>query len=129
MNLAVNFIDLDRNPPFIVAMLVMEHVYRKPIKVDDSRVDEYGVAFKCDLLKAACICDTLRTKDRNVRRYPTRVYVRKVDGGGWSKVPGGVSLTRVHNDDVYLNPGVFPDAEQPKESRSTKAVLVGRRLA
>lgn len=106
MQLAINFLDLDRNPPLIIGLLLGDKIDKTtPIVMDKSRFDEAGVVFTCDLETAACVCDTIRTKDRNEKRYPTRVYLRRHEA--WRKLAGADVLALVEGDKVVLNPKVF----------------------
>ena len=86
-------------------MLVRPAISKETVRMNRQRGDEVGVTFACDLLSAACICDTLRAHDAKVGDYPTRVYVfRKA----WTKVAGNVTLSIVLDGKPVLNPDLFP---------------------
>ena len=90
--LAVNLADLDRIDPFVrEAMgLAQKLDATAPIYTDPDRWDETAVAFRCDLLTAACLLDVIRDHDRRAGAAVTRTYVNK--GYGWVKLPGGTTL-------------------------------------
>ena len=103
--LAVNLFDLDRIDPTIRSMLLGGKVDLTAIRVDKDRGDEVAVAFTCDLLSAACICDTLRSHDKRAGDYPTRVYLFKRTA--WSRVPGSITLATVKDGSCTLNRTIF----------------------
>ncbi len=103
--LAVNLFDLDRIDPTIRSMLLGDKVDLTAIRVDKDRGDEVAVAFTCDLLSAACICDTLRSHDKRAGDYPTRVYLFKRTA--WSRVPGSIMLATVKDGSCTLNRTIF----------------------
>ncbi len=89
--------------------------------IDKDRVDETAMAFSCSLLSAACICDTIRSHDREAGDYPTRVYIqRNPPDGPWTKLNSMTVLvvTDVTGADGHgkgvlaLSPNVF---SSPKE--------------
>lgn len=104
--LAVNLFDLDRMNPDVRAMLLggKLDLAGGAIRVDDSRLDETGVTFSCDLLTAASICDVIRNQDRIVGDYPTRIYVFR---RAWSRLPGDEVLTEVVVGKVRLRRRTF----------------------
>ena len=107
--LAVNLFDLDRVQPTIRELMLGGKLdTSQAIQMDKDRMDEAGVVFSCDLLTAACICDTIRSHDRVAGLYPTRVYVCK---RSWSKVPGTVALAKVEDQVLKLNPEVFTEEQ------------------
>lgn len=106
VRLAVNLYDLDRVEPLVRQMLLGGKMdLSNAVVTDRDRIDEAAVVFACDLLTAACVCDTLRSHDRVVKDYPTRVYVRR--STAWAKVPGHLHLAVVVKDRCVLNPEVF----------------------
>jgi hypothetical protein len=112
--LGICLTDLDRIAPLIRQCLrLADHldVSRDSVVwVDKSRFDEACIPFICDLLTAACICDTIRSHDRRAGDYPTRVYLKRV--AAWEKLAGGVQLSVVKNEKVMLNPELFPPVPQ-----------------
>lgn len=106
--LAVNVVDLTRVEEPVRSLLVSDHLdfAGGAIRTDPDRIDEAAVAFSCDLLTAACICDTLREHNKRSGEYPTRVYLRR--GTAWTKLSGQVTLTRVVGDRVELDYELFP---------------------
>lgn len=103
--LAVNLADLDRVDPTIRGILLGGKLdATRAVVTDKGRMDEIAVAFTCDLLTAACCCDTLRTHDRKVGDYPTRVYVFR---RAWTKIVSSALLTLIEGDKVVLNPALF----------------------
>ncbi len=104
--LALNIFDIGRIDKTMREILLLDKLdFSAHIWVDKERGDEAAVAFSCDLLTAACICDTIRSHDRSVKDYPTRVYLKKVVA--WNKLPGAAVLTVVKNEKVQLNPEFF----------------------
>ena len=104
--LAVNLLDLDRVHSVVRTILLGGKLDTSAvIIVDKNRFDEAAVAFTCDTLTAACICDTLRGKDRLNKVYPTRVYIQKKSA--WNRLPHAVDLTVIEGNQVLLNPDVF----------------------
>lgn len=104
--LAINLHDLSRlseiNRQLLLAgNLYLEHV----VRADKQRLDEHGVIFSCDLLRAAYICDTIRFKDRQIKQYPTRVYLQKARA--WQKLASTLDLTMASDGEVRLNPQIF----------------------
>lgn len=75
------------------------------IMTDKKRPDEAAALFTCDLLTAACICDTIRDLDRRAKEYTTRVYIRRTTV--WEKLPRDIQLSVVIGDDLVLNPQIF----------------------
>jgi hypothetical protein len=77
------------------------------VSVDKNRMDECCIPFCCDNVIAACICDTIRTRDRNHGQYPTRVYVKRKTA--WEKVSGDAVLSVVAKgtNKIVLNPKFF----------------------
>jgi hypothetical protein len=70
--------------------------------MDRENMEETGLAFSCNLLQAASVCDILREHDGKVGQTPTRIYLRKVRV--WQKLPGDCILVKYDR----LNPAVFP---------------------
>ncbi len=103
--LAINLLDVERVDPAVRGMLFGGKLdLSKPVRVDPSRADEIGVAFTCDDLTAACICDIVRDHDRRAKDPPARVYLfRQV----WARVPGAAALTIMVNGKPALNPEWF----------------------
>lgn len=105
LNLAINLVDLERVAPqvreelFGHGLLLLDPA---PIWIDRSNIEETGLAFACNLMQAAAICDILRGHDRKVGQPPTRVYLRKVKA--WTKLAGDAILVLYGK----LNPTVFP---------------------
>ena len=83
------------------------------INANPTRMDEGAVEFTCDLLAAACICDTIRSHDRKVKEYPTRVYLRRA--AAWQRLPNDAVLSVVEDEQVKLNPVIFPEEIVPVE--------------
>lgn len=105
--LALNLFDLDRMDATIRQLFLGGKLdLSAAIKVDSKRFDEAAVAFVCPLLTAACICDTLRYHDRQVRNHPTRVYLQKARA--WTKFPRDAVLAVVVDGKPKLNPEWFP---------------------
>jgi len=104
--LAANIADLTRLPEMIRGMLLTGKLATKHIVTDRFRLDEAAVELTCPLLTAACVLDTIRTRDRNAGVYPTRVYLRRTVA--WTKLSGSVLLSVVENNEVKLNPELFP---------------------
>jgi hypothetical protein len=104
--LAVNLFDLDRIQEEIRSMLLAGNVdAAQLVKVNANRPGEIGVEFTCDLLRAACIVDTIRHHDRVSGDSITRVYVFKQSA--WTRVSSETKLTRFIGDKLVLNPQVF----------------------
>lgn len=105
LTLAINLIDLERVAPqvreelFGHGLLLLDPA---PIWMDKEDMEETGLAFACNLMQAAAICDILRGHDRKVGQPPTRVYLRKIKA--WTKLAGDVILVLYGK----LNPAVFP---------------------
>lgn len=104
--LAVNLYDLDRHDPVLKRALLGGNLHAEAIWMDRSDVEETGVAFACDLVVAAVICDRLRDADRKAQDPPCRVYLRR--SRAWERLAGGTVLTTVRNGKKILNPAVFP---------------------
>ena len=107
--LAINICDCDRITPLIRKLLFGGQLDSAagPQRTDPERPDEMAVMFSCDLLTAACVCDTARNHDRKAGDYPTRVYVKRAKA--WTKVPAGTMLSVIVNGSTLaLNPEVFP---------------------
>lgn len=109
--LAVNLFDLDRIDPLIRGVLLKDRLVREPIKVDPNVIDEVAVEFKGSLLSAACVCDTIRARDKEAGDHPTRVYIYR--SKAWTKLSGSVVLSEVvlineHSMECRLSPTVFP---------------------
>ena len=103
---AINLIDLDRAGDLLRSILLVGKLdLSEPIRTNCDRMDETAVAFSCDLLSAACICDTLRNHDRRVGDHPTRVYFYR--DASWEKIPGNKILVVVEGERCFLNPEIF----------------------
>lgn len=110
--LALNLADVGRVPDSVRQMILAGKVdTERYIKTDPQRPDEAAVLFTCDLLSAACICDTLRQHDEKAGDPPTRVYVCRAQA--WVRLPGDAVLTVVANGKVGLSPAVFPPPVAP----------------
>jgi len=109
--LAINLFDLDRLVDIIRQSLFNHgrNLILKPIVIDKDRRDETAVEFSCDLLQAATICDIIRSEDRKLKQYPTRVYYCRETA--WTKVSSDAVLTlqwfEEDGDRLALNPNVF----------------------
>jgi hypothetical protein len=103
--LAVNLFDLDRVDAMIRSMMLQGKLASSPVHIVPYKLDETGVEFTCELLMAASICDILRSHDRQLGDYPTRLYIHK--GKAWSKLSGSAILTLVKDGVCILNPYVF----------------------
>ena len=117
--LALNLFDIDRIDPLIGIVMGGKLDLSKAIKVDPDRLDETAVAFSCDLLTAACICDTIRTHDKAVKDYPTRVYIFR--RSAWSKVAGQGHLSIVVDNKCVLNPKIFSSVPAANDAEPLKA--------
>ena len=107
--LAINLADLDRLGP-TARQKVAKHLNPKaPVRIDPDDLEEVAVPFVGDLLSAACICDILRSHDREAGDVPTRVYAK--NGGGWESIRGNVALVIMQQGVATLNPLVFPGAD------------------
>ena len=124
--LALNLFDLDNVHKIVRESLLSGKVdVTRAIKIDKSRPDEVAVLLTCDLLSAACICDTLRTQNRKHDETPIRVYLKRETA--WSKVPYDRELSLVEGDRCRLNPEVFPQIAEVS-SLSPKEVSLGMEL-
>lgn len=115
--LAVSFLDLERLNPELRKGLLAGRLDQSQgaIKIGN----EVAVAFSCDLLSAACLCDTLRRWDVPAKHKPTRVYVKR--GSLWSKVSDTQTLSVLVNGVAVLNPELFPVVADAK-LRSAPAI-------
>ena len=120
VELAVNLWDVERipaelQPTLLAGALNLDSAVRLGNGPEDT-----GLVFTCELLKAACICDMMRSHDRQVGDKPTRVYYNK--GRGWRSVPSGATLTIVRSyrkgeRGVELNPLLFTaEVDPPTQS-------------
>lgn len=106
MQVAVNLADITRIPQLIRNILLRDKVdLSYPIQTDKNKFDETAILFTCDPLTAACVCDTMRNKDKTEGRYPTRCYVRT--NKAWKKIAGSDKLAIVVDEQIVLNPKVF----------------------
>ena len=104
--LAVTLTDLDRLPTDAKARYLGGRLdLAKTVKVGAGIP---AVAFKCDLLQAALVCDLLRSEDRKAGDAPTGVWVKRRDS--WYKVSERLLLTLTVADEGALNPDLFADA-------------------
>jgi hypothetical protein len=119
--LAINLFDLDRVDPTIRQILLGGKVdLTNAIKMDKNRFDEAGVAFICPLLQAASICDIVRSHDRELGDFPTRVYLMRV--AAWEKLPNAAVLTLILDGKTMLNPAIFPPVGERAKPLSAEAV-------
>lgn len=106
--MAVCLTDLDRlDPAQRQRMLKGKLDLTKIVQVTlpDRRQPVPCVAFTCDLLTAALVCDLLRDGDSRCDDVPTRVYVLKRES--WSRVPLDTRLTVAECGKVVLNRSFF----------------------
>ncbi len=106
--LGINLDDVERVLPDVRAMLGLAHLVdrTKIVRVKVlNRPDDLVVIFICDLLAAACLCDTLRSWNRKDGDYPTRVYLCK--SKVWERLPGDALLSLMDNGKARLNPKWF----------------------
>ncbi len=82
------------------------------------RVGETALAFKCDLLRAALLCDIIRNHDRQLNQSATWVYIKKGDNL-WSRLPDAAVLTALIDDKAQLNPEWFRDEGQKPAVQGT----------
>jgi hypothetical protein len=124
--LAVSLQDLDRAAPLFRRQMLApnldasEAVFAGPKRLP-------AVAFHCDLLIAACICDTLRAHDLSFGDNPTRVFIRRAWNRPWVEVPGAAKLTLAGGGEVRLNPALFPPEKELIEFAppEAQAVMLG----
>lgn len=116
--LAANLDDVEKVlPAMFDALLRGKLDLGAPVRVDPNNSKAVGVAFRCDLLTAAAVCDELRRQDRVAGVSPFRVYVKRA---GWVQMPGSVYLTVLVDGAPALNPDVFAgqglkvEAKQPE---------------
>ncbi len=106
--LGICLFDLDRIPPDIRVIMGLAHLVDRTriVRVVKDRPDEMAVVFICDLLAAACLCDTIRSWDKKAGDYPTRVYLCK--SRMWERLPSKALLSLVDsNGKARLNPKWF----------------------
>lgn len=123
--LACNLYDLDRVPASMRAIVAARLDKTKPIDMGwDRKSDtEVAVAFNCDLLSAAILCDKLRSDDRAAGDSPTRLYLFKK---AWTRVASHIVLTELLPDgSCRLSPEVFV---QEVEAAPIQAPRVSRRV-
>lgn len=118
VKLAVSMEDLERLSPLARAGLTAGRLdLSRIVKVGEDRIKAVpALAFSCDLLTAAKVCDIMRAQDKKVEDKLTQVYVLK--DRVWSRVPWNVTLTvaRQNGDGrpvVQLNPDIFGQAVEP----------------
>ena len=124
--LAINLFDLTRIDPLVRQMLGLAaqlDAAAGPIRMDKDRPDETAVAFRStdedDLLKAAAVCDVVRSNDRKVGDAPTRTYLKRQV---WVRLPSAAVLTLVgENGDLRLNSEWFPEAAPAVELEAPSA--------
>lgn len=128
--LAVNLFDLDRIEETVRASMFADKlVLTDTVWVDRNRVDEIAVVFKCSILKAACLLDVVRGRDRRAGDHPTRAYIRR--RRVWDKIPADALLTLVEDGQTVLNPAVFKIEAKPLDLPSSLPQRVeggGRKL-
>lgn len=125
--IAVNLFDLDRLVGPVQSTTICRLDPSAAFKVSEDRPDERGVKFSCSTLAAACLLDVIRSHDRRVGDYPTRVYTRK-PLQKWVKAPGHAILVLQGSDGVLrLNPEFFTDtALTVRISASSGGVALAR---
>ena len=105
--LALNVFDLDRLDPVLRARLLKGRLDLRAVRPDPDRGGETAVAFSCDPLTAALICDLLRSEDRRAGDVPTRVYLRR--NKVWVRLSASDVLTEVGEDGkATLSHDLFP---------------------
>lgn len=112
--LAINLFDLNRLPPIVRHSLLHGQLdLTGAFQTDKDAPDERGVRFSCELLKAAIICDIIRSEDRKAGDFPTRVYYRKEAGKAWRSLPNDTVLTEEGEKEgsFSLNRKLFPSDE------------------
>ena len=72
-------------------------------KIDDVP----AVAFCCELLEAATVCDLLRSNARRLKQPPPELYLSK-GGERWARVTYDAVLTMVSAGKLKLHPKAFP---------------------
>jgi hypothetical protein len=123
-SLAVNLFDLDRVDPTVRQILLAGKLdLTRVIRINPDRPDETAVAFTCDLLTAACICDVIRTHDRAAGDHPCRVYLRR--SKAWERLPGAAVLSVLDDGKAVLNPDLFGSPVEPPRSFIPKPVELG----
>lgn len=123
VRVAINLKDLDRIVPAMRQSLLTGKLAlaEGAIRTDPARADEAAVAFCCDALTAALVCDIVRSHDRRAGDAPTRCYLfRKA----WSKVPGTVALSVVEDGQAKLNPALFGERIEAEEPTPLETPLV-----
>jgi hypothetical protein len=106
--LAVNIYDLGRVDLQVRQVMLMGRIHFDPIRFDDDKLDEVGVAFSCSLLEAAVIGDTIRVLDRQAGDPPARLYLRKETT--WRKLPAdAVLVVKGHLNSTYFEAVVAAD--------------------
>ena len=108
MRLAINAVDLDRHDRFVLGLLLKDKIDLDAgaVPLKGLPLDEMPLPFTCNLLQAACVCDVIRSKDRSLKRYPTRVYVQTRER--WNRLPHAAVLVKIRDREPYLNPEFFP---------------------
>lgn len=104
--LAVNLFDLDHLHPAVRAAALGGKLAGEAVRVDDERIDETAVEFRCPLLTAASALDVLRSEARKAGDPPIRAYIKRQ--GWWQRLPHAAVLTRVREGKVELSPEWFP---------------------
>lgn len=100
--IAINFIDLNRHPSFIVGLLLGDYRTGELVHPTTDRLDEAAMVMKGDLVSCAALCDTIRTKDRSLKQYPNRVYLSR-SGTSWQPFGHQGTLTDVVDGEVVLS--------------------------
>ena len=103
--LALSLEDVDRMVPEMRARLLHGKLDLTLIRVGP-KSNVPAVAFSCDLLTAATICDIIRSEDRKAGDSPTGVWVLRKS---WSRVSGNAVLTLVTDAGIKLNPDAFSE--------------------
>lgn len=123
--LAVSLTDLDRVPMELRGpMLAGKLDLTQAVRVGTDRVEDVpAVAFTCDLLTAATVCDLLRSNDRKRGDPPTGLYICK--DRSWTRITNSAVLTVLASGRVALNPAVFPEEAGPGTAPQPKIVRKG----
>jgi hypothetical protein len=102
--LAVSLKDLNRMVPEVRRKMTEGKLDLTEIVRVGEKENTPALAFSCDLLTAATICDIIRSEDRRVGDTPTGVWIFR---RAWTRVGGGILLTIMVDGEVRLNPEVF----------------------
>lgn len=87
---------------------------RTPIRLDSDKV--HIVAFSCDLLTAALICDIIRSNDRKLGDRASPIYRQRSPGGKWVRASDTTVFTTTDTDGkAHLSVDVFPEVIKPED--------------